>query len=658
MQKKKTNTLPMMILYLLGLFMGALDTGIVSPARTVIQSQLGVSDATGIWMITIFTLAYASSIPISGKLADRYGRKKMYMISILLFGLGSLLCALSPELGGFPALLVGRVIQAFGGGGIMPIVTAEIGTAFPPEKRGIALGMVGGVYGIANILGSSAGSLILDIAGQTGWGWLFFINVPITVLILVGSFFFLENHTVERRTKLDFIGITVMVMMVLSLMYGLNNLKFHDFVHSLTSTAVYPFLVAFFLLLPVFVYVEKRASDPIIQLKYFKNRNIVITLIASVVAGVSMMGMIFVPQFAENILKIKLGAGGYFVTLLGVFAGVAAPLSGKMVDKYGAKIVLIIGFLFSLTGSLQLALITTQFMNVFNVLIGLGLIGLGMGFTMGTPLNYMMLSEVSDDESTGALATLSLVRSIGTTISPNLMIGFIATAGAGMMNKLRAVLPSPKPVQIEGIQAIQTGIDKLKEIPQAADMLSKMNIPDFSTVTSTQMPDLSTMSSYVNLPADVMASLQSADVTTITDRLSNFMDQLLKQIFPEIVTKIQDGIEKGISGLQSGIDGISGAIAKMGTYGGETLDQLKAQQAQLQDLAGQMQAVLPRVQVAFDQSRSDYLVQIGNMKPILETTFQQGMNDGFKGMFLTVAAVAAFGVLVLLFYKKKQVLKP
>ena len=127
--KKESNYILVMIIYLAGIFMGAIDTGIVTPARTVIQSNLGVNEQTGIWMITIYTLAYATSIPIMGKLADKYGRKYIYLTSIFLFGLGSLFCGLSQDFGSFNLLLIARVVQALGGGGIVPVATAEFTTS-------------------------------------------------------------------------------------------------------------------------------------------------------------------------------------------------------------------------------------------------------------------------------------------------------------------------------------------------------------------------------------------------------------------------------------------------------------------------------------------------------------------------------------------------
>ena len=124
-----------MALYLLGIFMGAIDTGIVTPARPIVARDLGVDESAGIWMITIYTLAYAAAIPVMGKLADRQGRKRIYLTAIAIFGVGSLLCGLAQDVGSFEMLIAARALQAIGGGGILPIATAEIGSEVPPEKR-------------------------------------------------------------------------------------------------------------------------------------------------------------------------------------------------------------------------------------------------------------------------------------------------------------------------------------------------------------------------------------------------------------------------------------------------------------------------------------------------------------------------------------------
>ena len=200
-------------------------------------------------------------------------------------------------------MLIARVIQAIGGGGILPIATAELGTAFPEEKRGMALGLVGGVYGLANIFGASAGSLILDIFGLNNWQFIFYINIPITIFIVLAGIFYLKNQakeTDEQKVRLDLTGIVILTSMILSLLYGLKNLDFFNIVASIQTLKVYPFLLIFIFLMPLFILVEQKAKNPVMNLKFFTNRNILITLIISFISGIVIMGMIFVPQFSEN----------------------------------------------------------------------------------------------------------------------------------------------------------------------------------------------------------------------------------------------------------------------------------------------------------------------------------------------------------------------
>ena len=448
MEKKKRYGFVMLI-YLLGIFIGAIDTGILTPARTVVQNSFGVDERTGIWMITAFTLAYACAMPILGKLADRIGRKRVYMVAVAFFGAGSLICGFSNFAGSFPMLIVGRVIQAFGGGGIMPLATAEFGTGFPEEKRGLALGLVGGVYGIANILGATLGSAILDLVGTANWHWLFFINLPICLFVVVAAIIALPKGEKQPAQKIDLKGTFVLVLLVLSLMYSLNNIDFFNFGETIKDVSVYPFLIVFVLLIPVFILLEKRAADPIFNIGYFKNKNIVITFFLAFIVGVMLMGMVFVPQFAENALKTPAGSGGYFVTVLGLFAGIGGPMGGKLVDKFGPKRILLFGFGVSLASALFLALYATVHVSTVAVIISLVLMGTGLGFVMGTPLNYMMLSSTKAEDANSALSALSLMRSIGTTIGPMLMIGFIAQAGITAQDTIMNLIPPVSSIQIQ-----------------------------------------------------------------------------------------------------------------------------------------------------------------------------------------------------------------
>lgn len=453
-------------------------------------NSFSLTDNMSIGVITIYTLAYAVSMPITGKLSDRYGRIKVYMISISLFAIGSFMCGLSNFFGNYQFLLFSRVIQALGGGGIMPIATAYIGSSFPLEKRGTALGLVGAVFGISTIIGPSLGSFVLDIAGSNNWGYLFFINLPISIIILALALTLKENKKEGSLKKMDLKGSAMITIVILSLMYGLTNLNFHDLANSIQDLHVWPFLLIFIITLPIFIWIEKRADDPVLNLNYFTNKQIALTLIISFIVGCGLMGTVFLPQFGENILKIKSGDGGYLITLFAVFTGIAAPLGGKIIDKFGVKKVLITGFSCTLIGTLYQALVTANTPTFINLFIGLVLMGFGMGFTMGTPVNYLMMSLVRPEDISSGQSTVSLVRSIGVAISPNILVNFISDAGSKVPAAIQKVLP---PV--------------------------------------TGMPsDIFTSGSSVS--ADTLSTFQNSDVTTIFNTVKNFISTMLDSLKP------------------------------------------------------------------------------------------------------------------------------
>lgn len=659
-QNKKLNFVLIMIVYLLGIFMGALDTGIVTPARTVIQNYLGVGEKAGIWMITMYTLAYAASIPIMGKLADKYGRKYIYLISISLFGLGSLFCGLSQNFESFALLLGARAIQAIGGGGIVPVATAEFGTTFPKEKRGMALGLVGGVYGIANIFGSSAGSAILDLFGKNNWQYIFYINVPITIFIIIAGLISLPNTKGEHVKKIDFFGIGLLTAMILSLLYGLKNIDFFDFSNTITSTDVYPFLLIFLVLLPFFLIAEKKAADPVMNLSYFKNLQINITLILSLLTGIILMGMIFVPEFSENALKISSGDGGYLVIILGVFAGVGAPFSGKLIDKYGVKLILGLGFLVSAIGSLFLIFIATEYPTMLTIFISLMFVGLGIGFTMGTPLNYMMLDNTKPEEANSALATVSLIRSIGTTIAPAIMIGFIAHAGTSIQGNIMQLLPSEVSVpELPYSQEINAALDEMKADPAMAEKLKGIDIPDLSSMQTVKL-DMSASSSNVKISDELLERLQSSDVTTITEDMKVLSTYMFDLMTPNIITNIQNGLQSGITAMkasEAGLDqGIAAVQKKSSIPGvGAQLAAMTAAKEKLEDISGKMTQMNDAVPGAFETAKNNYLTQIDTIKPNIEKEYQRTLNIGFRQLYSTVAIVSALGMLILFFYKKRRI---
>ncbi len=665
-KSRKAGFVLVVIVYLLGIFMGAIDTGIVTPARTVIQNYLGVGGKTGIWMITMYTLAYAASIPIMGKMADKYGRKYIYLISIFLFGIGSLFCGLSQYFGSFTVLLIARAVQAIGGGGIVPIATAEFGTTFPKEKRGMALGLIGGVYGIANIFGSSAGSAILDIFGRNNWQFIFYVNVPITIFILIAGFLCLPNSKAEEVKKIDYFGITILTVMILSLLYGLKNIDFFDLAGTITNSNVYPYLIVFIVLLPFFLLAEKKADDPVMNINYFKNVRIVITLILSFLSGFILMGMIFVPQFSENALKITSGNGGYFVLILGLFAGIGAPISGKLIDKYGVKLVLGFGFLISAIGALYIVFITVNYPSLTNVVICLILVGLGIGFTMGTPLNYMMLDNTKTEEATSALATLSLIRSIGTSIAPAIMVGFISHAGMSVQGNIMSILPNEVTLpELPYAQELSEEIDTLKTNPQMAEKLKGVEIPDLAAMKTIRF-DMKTTDSSIKFPEELIEKLQASDVTTITEDMKLLSSTMFDLATPNIITGIQGGLESGVTSLKESSAGMEVGISKLQSAADAAKDAAQKQalkgqlaglfgaKAEIDDTIHKMISLKDAIPGAFETAKNSYLSEIDALQLPIETEFQVTLNQGFKQLYLTVTIASLLGFVILMLYRKRK----
>lgn len=646
--KKNSGLVWISVIYLLGLFIGAIDTGIITPARPIIQSQLGVDANLGIWMITIYTLTYAAIIPISGKLADKRGRKPVYIISIALFGLGSVICALSAFVDSFLVLMIGRVVQASGAGGIMPVATAEFGTSFPEEKRGMALGLVGAVYGIANVLGASVGSAVLDIAGIENWQWIFLINVPICIFIVIAGLIKLPNNRADEIKATDKLGTLLMTLIILALLYGLKNLDFFNFIGTFTSYLVWPFILASVLLIPLFVKVERRAEDPIFHIEYAKNSQIVITLILGVVVGCAMMGMIFIPQFAENCLKLPSGSGGYFVIILGFFSGASSMISGKLIDKHGAKPVMAAGFITTIIGCLYLSLVAVKFINLFNVIISLVVIGFGLGLTMGTPLNYMMLRNTSDEESNSALATLSLVRSVGTAVAPAIMVGFIVHAAAGLPGGLMELLPQEASMPaLPYAQEIDDAFERYKSDPRFSSMLEGMEMPKLADMQSVKIDMGSSGGSY-EMPADILEKLQNSDVTNITDNTVLLVERMFSDMAPMVTAKISAGLDAGIAGINSGIEGMEAAISSGKVPAFAVMDALN----DMKELSGKLSAVKDAVPGVIAGAGDNYASAVRDMSGDIEDMFQSTVNTGYSNMYIFQAVVAALGLVLLMFYKE------
>ena len=427
MDDKSRNKI--LLVLFLGVLMGALDIAIVAPALPSIQKFFGVGDRVLAWTFTIYVLFNLISTPLMAKLSDTFGRRSIYTLDVALFALGSLIVALSPQ-NTYAILLFGRALQGFGAGGIFPVASAVIGDTFPPEKRGGALGLIGAVFGLAFLVGPILGGIILTIAG---WQWLFIINLPIALAVVIMGWQVLPvTHPASNR-PFDWAGMLVLGVMLASLAYGLNQIDTQNFFGSVASLSVWPFLLIGIVLLFVFPRIEKKAEDPILNLNLFKSRQTVIASMLSAGAGLGESGMVFIPALAVAAMPAIINEhnASYLLMPVVLAMAVGSPLVGRLLDKFGSKVMVFGGTFLLAIGMIMLSNATLISM-LWGFIASAAVIGLGLSSLLGAPMRYIMLNEASAADRTSAQGLITLFTSVGQLTSSALIGAVAASMGGGV----------------------------------------------------------------------------------------------------------------------------------------------------------------------------------------------------------------------------------
>ncbi len=410
------------VLFLLfvGVFMGSLDIGIVGPALPSIQTYFIVNERVLSWVFTIYILFFMIGTPLMAKLSDIYGRKSIYILDIFLFALGSLITITSFS---FEMLLIGRAVQGIGAGGIFPVANAFIGDIFAPDKRGGALGILSSVWGLSSVLGPVLGGLLLNYS----WQLLFVINLPIAAAVLIGSFYILPGSEKNSMIKFDWYGIIILGITVISLAYGLNQIDTNNFWVSMTSLAVWPFLVLSILLLPILWRVEKLATDPLIQVDLFKSREVKLISSISIGTGLVQASTVFVPAFVIVALSFSTANASLMLMPIVVTMAIGAPIIGKLLDKFGSRDIMVTGAFTIVLGLFLMGMYPKSF--YLFILAGV-LIGVGMSTAIGSPPRYIMLIESPPKERASGQALINIITSVGQLMG-GALIGAVIGSYAG-----------------------------------------------------------------------------------------------------------------------------------------------------------------------------------------------------------------------------------
>ncbi|NMP23224.1 MFS transporter [Sulfobacillus harzensis] len=424
--------------YLVGVFMGALDTNVLAPVFPLIMRGFHIPLGWAAWTVTSYTVAYIASTVLAGAWGDRIGHKKLFVWGIVAFMLASLLAAFSPN---FWVFMLARVVQGAGAGAVYPNAQAEGIREFPAERRGTALGMFGAVFGMASVLGPTLGGLL----GQyLGWPAVFWINVPIALVVLTMSRR-VAASPVQDRPVPDWKGgasFSVLLAAALLVLMGTGYLR-----------VVFAGVAALALL--VFMARQRHASSPFLDDRPLKRGSGVSMMIGAALIGLDMSAAVFVPTLVQRVLHFSVLASGLALLPAAFSGAILSGVGGVMVDRVGPRRLLVVGLVAGAIGGVLLAWPPLTFTRF---IIAMLFFGLGTAFTMGAPLNRMALALYRDDQSGEALSLVAVFRGIGLAAGPVILTaadsvrGFSGMYGAVAVASLVGVfaflfVPDVKPVK-------------------------------------------------------------------------------------------------------------------------------------------------------------------------------------------------------------------
>jgi EmrB/QacA subfamily drug resistance transporter len=398
---------------MLATFMAAIEATIVATAMPRIVGELGGFTYYS-WVFSAFLLAQSATTVIYGKLADIHGRKPILIGGVVLFLIGSLLCGLAWSM----ASLVGfRVLQGLGAGAIQPVSITVIGDLYKLEERGRAQGMTASVWAVSAMIGPLAGAIIVD---NISWAWIFWVNIPIGILTVIGLALFLREKIERRRARIDYLGAALFSVAIVSLLIILTETEAAAWVLGALA-------LSFVVSGGLFLLQQRRTSEPILSVELWGRRLIATSNAASLLAGMALIGLTTIlPIYVQSVLGRTPIVAGFTLTMLVVGWPLAVMLSGRFYQAFGIRRTLRAGSLLFPIGAAFLLFLTP---HSHPALAGFGsfLMGFGMGLLS---LTSIALVQDSVEWSMRGTATASLIftRSVGNALGAN-AVGAVLNLG-------------------------------------------------------------------------------------------------------------------------------------------------------------------------------------------------------------------------------------
>ena len=406
-----------------GFFMILLDTTIVTIAIPAMVRGLKTDLNSVVWVISIYLLVYAVPMLFTSRLGDRFGPKRVFLAGMVVFTGASLWCGLSGSAG---MLIAARGVQGLGAALMTPQTLAFITHLFPPAKRGPAMGMWGGIAGLATITGPLLGGVLVD---SLGWEWIFFVNVPIGVVGIALTILLVPDWQPKRLHSFDLPGIVLSVAGLGLLVFGIQNGQHYGWGAVAGWVSIPEIIGGGVLLLVAFVVWQRyNRGEPLVPLRVFDNRNFSTGTVTATAIGFAMTGM-FVPLvvYTQNVLGLTPTQAGLLTAPMSLLSGIVAPFVGRMSDRTSAKYLVMIGFLALATGLGLVALLGRPDTDPWSLIPALLVAGVGTGFVFA-PMSNITMRSVEPALAGTASGIFNTSRQVG---------GVLGSAAIGVLLQAR-----------------------------------------------------------------------------------------------------------------------------------------------------------------------------------------------------------------------------
>lgn len=386
----------------MSVFMSTLDSSIVNVALPTMSKNLSVSSGAIAWVVSIYLIAVSATMLLFGRLGDIYGKTVIFQTGLVVFTLGSLLCGISDSLA---VLLIARVIQAIGAAGLMSNSQGIITQVFPDNERGRALGINGAFVALGSLVGPSLGGIIVD---YTRWEYIFWINIPIGIIVIFLSFKLLPRSANRIDEKVDLPGSLLFLAFIVLLFGGLGQVQQLGFSSPSVLISLFVSVILFFL----FIRREKRIKMPLLELSLFRSKWFSISLICSFISFIAIFcSNIVMPFYLQDALGLTPKSAGAFLSIYPLVLALAAPISGYISDKIGSEILTLIGLVLISTG---LLLMSTLNANPGYWAMGMYMVIMSLGNALFQSPNTSLVMSTLPRNKLGIGGSISaLVRNLG-----------------------------------------------------------------------------------------------------------------------------------------------------------------------------------------------------------------------------------------------------